>query len=120
MNDSRIHKILHRGIVIPASPLALTAQRKLDERRQRGLWRYYIAAGSGGIAIGVHNTQFEIRDPKIGLFKPLLVLAIEEFRRADIKRKEPVVRIAGICGQTEQASKEAQMVRELEIGRAHV
>jgi len=108
-----IHQVLHRGIVIPASPLALNAQRKLDERRQRALCRYYIAAGSGGVAVGVHTTQFEIRDPKIGLFKPVLALAAEEFTRADAKRKEPLVRIAGICGRTEQATSEATLVRGL-------
>src|SRR4030095_7693150 len=65
---------LGKGLVIPAHPLALNAQRKLDERRQRALSRYYIAAGSGGLAVGVHTTQFEIRDLKIGLFKPVLQL----------------------------------------------
>jgi hypothetical protein len=113
MIDRRIHKLLHRGIVIPASPLALNAQRNLDERRQRALYRYYIAAGSGGVAVGVHTTQFEIRDPKIGLFKPVLALAAEEFSLADAKRKEPLVRVAGICGRTDQAASEANTIREL-------
>jgi len=99
---------LQKGLVIPASPLALNAERKLDERRQRALWRYYIAAGSGGLAIGVHTTQFAIRDPKIGLFKPLLELAAKEMDRAD-----GLVRIAGICGQTTQAVAEAELVRRL-------
>src|SRR6185295_12361064 len=97
-----IRKTLQRGVVIPASPLALNARRKLDERRQRALYRYYIAAGSGGIAVGVHTTQFEIRDPAIGLFKPVLALAAEEFRRADAERSQRLVRIGGICGRTEQ------------------
>ena len=100
---------LSQGLVIPASPLALTAERKLDERRQRALWRYYIAAGSGGLAIGVHTTQFAIRDPKIGLFKPLLELAAEEMDRAP-----GLVRIAGVCGQTPQALAEAEIIRGLE------
>ena len=99
---------LSQGLVIPASPLALTAERKLDERRQRALWRYYIAAGSGGLAIGVHTTQFAIHDPKIGLFKPLLELAAEEMDRAD-----GLVRIAGVCGQTAQAVAEAELIRGL-------
>src|SRR5437868_9628705 len=73
---------LQRGIVIPACPLALTRARKLDERRQRALFRYYIAAGAGGLAVGVHTTQFAIRDPKIGLFRPVLELAAEEMNRA--------------------------------------
>ena len=66
---------LNLGQVIPAHPLALNAQRKLDERRQRALARYYIAAGSGGLAVGVHTTQFEIREPKYGLYEPVLKLA---------------------------------------------
>lgn len=98
-----------KGLVIPASPLALNAERKLDERRQRALWRYYIAAGSGGLAIGVHTTQFAIRDPKVGLFKPLLELAAEEMDRAGSE----LVRIAGVCGQTAQALAEAEIIRGL-------
>jgi hypothetical protein len=111
--DSRIHRILQHGIVIPASPLALNAQRKLDVRRQRALCRYYIAAGAGGIAVGVHTTQFEIRDPKVGLFQPVLSIAKEEFDRADASRTNPLVRIAGICGRTDQATAEAEMIRSL-------
>lgn len=108
-----IHKILQRGIVIPANPLALTAERKLDEHRQRALSRYYIAAGSGGLAVGVHTTQFQIRDPKVGLFRPVLELAAEEMSCADADRSEPLVRIAGVCGKTDQAVAEAELIREL-------
>jgi hypothetical protein len=104
-------EVLRQGVVIPASPLALNAQRRWDERRQRALWRYYIAAGAGGIAVGVHTTQFAIRDPQIGLFRPLLELACEEFDRADATRNEPLVRIAGICGDTPQALSEAELAR---------
>ena len=100
---------LQQGLVIPASPLALNAERKLDERRQRALWRYYIAAGSGGLAIGVHTTQFAIRE--VGLFKPLLELAAEEMDRPE---GIGMVRIAGICGQTTQALAEAELIRRLE------
>jgi dihydrodipicolinate synthase/N-acetylneuraminate lyase len=99
---------LQHGIAIPAHPLALTAQRKLDERRQRALARYYIAAGVGGLAVGVHTTQFAIRDPRIGLFKPVLELAKEEMDRAS----RPLVRIGGICGATPQAVAEATLLRE--------
>jgi len=106
-------EVLRRGVVIPASPLALNAQRRWDERRQRALWRYYSAAGAGGIAVGVHTTQFAIRDPEIGLFRPLLELAQEEFDRLDTTRSEPLVRIAGICGDTRQAVSEAQVASDL-------
>ena len=111
--DPKVKRVLDRGVVIPASPLALTAERKLDERRQRALWRYYVAAGSGGLAIGVHTTQFAIRDPKVGLFKPVLELAAQEMTRADANRAEPLAHIAGICGRTEQAASEASLVRDL-------
>src|SRR5689334_22186795 len=106
-------EVLKRGVAIPAHPLALDGQRKLDERRQRALSRYYIAAGVGGLAVGVHTTQFEIRDPKVGLFKPVIQLAKEEMDRADEKRKEKLVRIGGICGRTEQATREAGTLRDL-------
>lgn len=112
-NFDAARKLLQCGLVIPASPLALNSRRKLDERRQRALFRYYIAAGSGGVAVGVHTTQFAIRNPKVGLFKPILEIAQEEFHRADETRREPLVRIAGICGETLQATKEATLIREL-------
>jgi dihydrodipicolinate synthase/N-acetylneuraminate lyase len=98
---------LHRGVVIPAHPLALTAERKLDERRQRALTRYYLDAGAGGVAVAVHTTQFEIRDPRIGLFEPVLALAADEMRDRD------VIRIAGICGVTRQAVAEAETAARL-------
>src|SRR4051812_8711551 len=104
---------LRSGLAIPACPLALNSARKLDERRQRALVRYYIAAGAGGLAVGVHTTQFAIRDAKIGLFEPVLMIAKEEMDRADARRGEPLVRIAGICGKTSQAVAEAQIVRKL-------
>ena len=100
---------LQRGLAIPAHPLALDAARRLDERRQRALTRYYLAAGVGGLAVGVHTTQFEIRDPKVGLFQPVLALAAEELDRAG----RPLVRIAGVCGATKQAVGEARLIREL-------
>jgi dihydrodipicolinate synthase/N-acetylneuraminate lyase len=92
---------LRRGVVIPAHPLALTAARKLDEKRQRALTRYYLAAGAGGVAVGVHTTQFEIRDPKVGLYEPVLALAMEELRGSG------AVKVAGVIGPTQQAVKEA-------------
>lgn len=105
----QLKAILDSGVVIPASPLALNAERKLDERRQRALWRYYIAAGAGGIAIGVHTTQFAIRDPKIGLLEPLLEIGKEEMDRSGV----PLVRIGGICGRTDQAVSEASLLSDL-------
>jgi len=105
--------LLPCGTVIPAHPLALTTSRKLDERRQRALSRYYLAAGAGGLAVGVHTTQFQIHDPGCGLLEPVLALAAEEMTRADEKRDEPLVRVAGICGQTDQAVREAQLAHDL-------
>ena len=98
---------LFEGLVIPAHPLALTAERRLDERRQRALTRYYLAAGAGGIAVGVHTTQFAIRDPRVGLLRPVLELAAEESRVRD------VVKIAGVCGETHQAIAEAELAASL-------
>ena len=91
---------LRAGVVIPAHPLALTAERKLDERRQRALTRYYGAAGAGGIAVAVHTTQFELRDAGVDLLRPVLELAAETAR-------EDMIRVAGLCGSTAQATGEA-------------
>jgi hypothetical protein len=111
--DAKIHQILKRGTAIPAHPLALNADRRLDESRQRALTRYYIAAGAGGLAVGVHTTQFAIREPGIGLFEPVLRLAAEEMDRADRSRPEPLVRVGGICGDTAQALREARLLKDL-------
>jgi dihydrodipicolinate synthase/N-acetylneuraminate lyase len=100
---------LNRGEVIPAHPLALTAHRKLDERQQRALTRYYLDAGAGGLAVGVHTTQFAIRDPSIGLYRPVLELAIETARAT---HHRPVM-IAGIVGRTPQAMTEAEIAAAL-------
>jgi hypothetical protein len=102
-----VRERLAEGLVIPAHPLALTSARKLDERRQRALTRYYLAAGAGGVAVGVHTTQFSIRDPKIGLYQPVLELAMEEVTKAD------VVKIAGVCGSQHQAVREAEIAHLL-------
>jgi dihydrodipicolinate synthase/N-acetylneuraminate lyase len=110
MENTSPRRSLLRGLVIPACPLALNAERNLDERRQRALVRYYAAAGAGGLAVGVHTTQFAIRDPRIGLFEPVLTIAAEELRRADAHRGDPLVRIAGVCGKTKQALHEAELV----------
>jgi hypothetical protein len=106
-------RTLARGLVIPACPLALTSGRKFDEHRQRALVRYYVAAGAGGLAAGVHTTQFEIRDPRIGLFVPVLELIAVELDLLRGHSVEPVVRIAGICGETHQAISEALLIKRL-------
>lgn len=113
MNSTLITETLQQGTVIPAHPLALTSARQLDERRQRALSRYYIASGAGGLAVGVHTTQFEIRQPEFGLFQPVLELAAEEMNHADKQRSAPLLRVAGICGETKQATKEAAIARDL-------
>jgi len=107
-----ILQILHKGVVIPALPLALNEKRKLDERRQRALFRYYLDAGAGGVAVAVHTTQFEIRLPQFNLFKPMLSLAREEFDRFEKSSQKPVIRIAGVIGKTEQALREATLALE--------
>lgn len=103
-----VREKLKQGLVIPAHPLALNSNRKLDERRQRALTRYYIAAGAGGIAVAVHTTQFAIRHPKIALLKPVLELGSDEARGKDI------VKIAGICGERKQALAEAELAKSLD------
>src|SRR5215213_708660 len=95
--------MLRNGTVILAHPLALTPDRRFDARRQRALTRYYVDAGAGGLAVGVHTTQFEIR--AAGLFEPVLAAAIEA-KQSWTDR--PLVMIAGVCGGTEQAVKEAR------------
>ena len=107
---------LRSGLVIPAHPLALNANRKLDERRQRALTRYYLAAGAGGIAVGVHTTQFAIRDPAIGLLRPVLALAQEEARRHG--QRAGIITIAGVCGERRQAVREAELARSLDYDAA--
>jgi hypothetical protein len=124
-----VTRTLREGIVIPAHPLALTSSRKLDECRQQALTRYYHAAGAGGVAVGVHTTQFAIRDPKHGLLRPVLELAAQTVAACDSASLSPkgergetvpararirqTVRIAGICGATSQALVEAELARSL-------
>jgi hypothetical protein len=92
-------------------PLALDARKRLDERRQRALVRYYHAAGSGGLAVGVHTTQFEIREPRFNLFRPVLALASETLDACSKKTNRPFFKIAGACGPTRQAAAEAAYAR---------
>lgn len=104
-------ELLLRGTVIPAHPLALQANRTLDEHYQRLLTRYYMEAGAGGVAVGVHTTQFAIRDPAIQLFERVLTLAAEEVDRAKLSR--PFLKIAGVTGPTDQAVREAGLAQQL-------
>lgn len=103
-------ELLARGAAIPAHPLALHADGTFDERRQRALTRYYLASGAGGAAVAVHTTQFEIRDPGVGLFRPVLELAAETI---DAEAGRPFVKVAGACGYTAQAVAEATTAAEL-------
>jgi hypothetical protein len=97
------------GMVIPAHPLALDATRRLDERRQAALTRYYLAAGAGGVAVGVHTTQFAIREPAVGLLEPVLAISADVARR---HANAPVL-VAGICGDRRQACREAELATRL-------
>src|SRR6266511_4644960 len=99
---------LRKGVVIPAHPLALDAGRTLDIRRQRALARYYLDAGAGGLAVGVHTTQFAIRE--VGLYRPVLELAM---RSATAWARESPVMLAGLSGRTAQAVNEAEIARDL-------
>jgi dihydrodipicolinate synthase/N-acetylneuraminate lyase len=104
--------VLRRGAVIPAHLLALDANRRLDERRQRALARYYLDAGAGGLAVGVHSTQFAIRD--VGLYEPVLGLAMETARDwVPLDGRRPLFMIAGVAGRTAQAVAEAGIARRL-------
>lgn len=102
-----LKSLLTGGTVIPAHPLALNESRQFDEGRQRGLTRYYMASGAGGVAVGVHSTQFEIRDPSVNLFDTVLRVASEEIDLAKLDR--PFIKVAGICGPTSQAIAEAKL-----------
>lgn len=105
--NKNIRDLLRQGTVIPAHPLALNQHLLLDEKRQRLLTRYYMASGAGGVAVGVHTTQFEIRKPEFNLLEPVLRIAAEEIENAKLTR--PFIKVAGICGPTNEAVKEAEL-----------
>lgn len=107
LSDTAITQLLQQGTVIPAHPLALNADLSMNEYRQRQLTRYYMASGAGGVAVGVHTTQFEIRTPGIDLLEPVFRLAAEEIEQAQLTRS--FIKVAGICGPTEQAVHEAKL-----------
>ncbi|MBC7777996.1 MAG: dihydrodipicolinate synthase family protein [Phycisphaerae bacterium] len=108
--DTAINKLLQAGTIIPAHPLALQEDLKLDERRQRILTQYYIASGAGGLAVGVHTTQFEIRKPGIDLLERVLKITADEIDRANLNH--PFIKVAGIVGPTAQAIKEAELATQ--------
>jgi dihydrodipicolinate synthase/N-acetylneuraminate lyase len=112
---SALRRALLDGLVIPAHPLALTEARRFDERRQVALTRYYCDAGAGGLAVGVHTTQFGIRDPNVQLLRPILDLAIRTARDSCTPRP---VTIAGVCGRTAQAIAEAELAASLDYDAA--
>jgi dihydrodipicolinate synthase/N-acetylneuraminate lyase len=104
--------VLRRGAVIPAHLLALDADRRLDQRRQRAMTRYYLDAGAGGVAVGVHSTQFAIRD--VGLYRPVLELAMQVAREWEpLGGRRPLFMVAGLAGRTQQAVREAELARGL-------
>ena len=110
---SALRAHLRAGQVIPAHPLALSARRTLDERRQRALTRYYVDAGAGGIAVGVHTTQFAIRRPQHALYRPVLELAASTTREARAGLGTPFALVAGAVGDTRQAVGEAEIAAAL-------
>ncbi|MCP4259259.1 MAG: dihydrodipicolinate synthase family protein [Planctomycetes bacterium] len=114
MLNSNIINKLCSGCVIPAHPLALKSDGKFDERRQQALTRYYLSSGAGGLAVGVHTTQFAIHDSKISLYQPVLKLAAETVRTyAESTNVNEVILIAGILGDTENAVKEAKLAADM-------
>src|SRR5215207_935777 len=105
--DPLIKQLLNEGVVIPAHPLALTENLKIDETRQRLLTLYYMSSGAGGVAVGVHTTQFEIRKPGIDLLEPVLKIAADEIEQGQLERL--FIKVAGIVGPTESAPREAEL-----------
>ncbi|GAC1651467.1 MAG: dihydrodipicolinate synthase family protein [Gemmatimonadaceae bacterium] len=113
MDITDLRRALLSGLVIPAHPLALTSARRLDERAQRALTRYYVAAGAGGIAVAVHTTEFEIRDPAHALLRPVLDLASRTVTESLVRAPRPFIRIAGAIGSTRNAVAETELARTL-------
>ncbi len=107
------YELLMRGAFLPAMPLVLDEGRRFDEAKQRRLIRYYLESGADGLAVGVHTTQFAIRDPKIALFEPVLKVSIDEMRAYSAECGRPVLAVAGVCGEEEQAVGEAEIARKL-------
>ena len=107
------YELLMKGAFIPAMPLVLDADRRFDEAKQRRLIRYYLESGVDGLAVGVHTTQFAIRKPEIGLFEKVLQVSIDEMRAYTAQTQRPILAVAGVCGETEQALSEANTAKRL-------
>ncbi len=105
-------KILKKGTVIPATPLALDENRQFDEAQQRLLTRYYLEAGVGGVATAVHSTQFEIRDPEVNLFETVIKTVSDEISRFETETGKVVAKICGVCGKVDQAVSEAKIAKK--------
>lgn len=113
MPRKEVMDLIKKGVVIPASPLALDENRQFDPISQQAIYQYYVEAGSGGIAVAVHSTQFEIREDKFALFEAVLKLAADCLKKLEEKHQRPLVKISGVCGSTEQAVREAELSRNL-------
>lgn len=111
MLNKKIKEKLFAGTIIPAFPLALNEDKTLDEEAQRVLTHYYIDSGVGGLAVGVHTTQFEIRDPEFDLYERVLKIAAEEINKREVH--EEFIKIAGVCGPTSQAVNEAKLAKKI-------
>lgn len=105
--------LLYAGTVIPATPLCLDKNRQFNETAQRRLIRYYLKAGVGGLAVAVHTTQFEIRDPEVNLFEPVLRVAYEEAKAFEAATGKTIILVAGVCGPIEQAIREAELAASI-------
>ena len=108
-----ILKLIRKGVALPAAPLALTAERKFDPERQKVLLRYYVDAGVGGVAVGMHFTQFEIRNPGVAMYEPVMRTSAQEIDRLSADRGRPLVKIAGINGLTASAIEQANLAKDL-------
>ncbi len=106
-------EILHAGTVIPATPLMLDSNRKFDKAMQKRLTRYYLEAGVGGIATAVHTTQFEIRKPEINLYETVISSVMDTINEYEEETGKVIVKVAGVCGDIEQATKEATLAKNL-------
>ncbi|MFP4542199.1 MAG: dihydrodipicolinate synthase family protein [Opitutales bacterium] len=112
MNEE-ILKLIRKGVALPATPLALTAGRQFDAHRQKVLMRYYVDAGVGGVAVGMHFTQFEIRNPGVGMYEPVMRTCAEELDRLSKDRGRPLIKIAGLNGLTADALGQARLAKDL-------